>query len=41
MQDGLVTYRNPAASVLWLCGNLPFTIFWVAESGAIRVAELG
>ena len=41
LPDGFVTYRNLASSVLWLRANLPFTIFWVDESGAIRVDELG
>jgi hypothetical protein len=36
LPDGFATYQNLAERVRWLRTNLPFSIFWVAESGSIR-----
>jgi len=35
--DDFATYRNLAARITWLSTVMPFTIYWVAASGAVRV----
>ncbi len=37
LPDGFKIYRNLAARTAWLRSAMPFTIFWVAESGEVRV----
>ncbi len=34
---GYTTYENLAARVRWLRQNLPFSIYWVSESGTVRL----
>lgn len=36
LPDGFVTYPNLAGRVAWLRSNLPFTIYWVNQSGEVR-----
>ena len=36
LPDGYVTYQNLANHVTWLRSHLPFTIYWVGESGGVR-----
>jgi hypothetical protein len=33
---GYATYQNLADRITWLRSNLPITIYWVSESGAVR-----
>jgi hypothetical protein len=34
--DGFTTYRSLAARTAWLRTSMPFTIYWVSESGEVR-----
>ena len=36
LPGGFTTYQNLAGRVEWLRSHLPFTIYWVSESGAVR-----
>lgn len=36
LPDGFGTYAGLASRVAWLRSAMPFTIYWVAESGAVR-----
>lgn len=36
LPDGYATYHNLAERVRWLRTNLPLSIFWVGEDGAVR-----
>jgi hypothetical protein len=35
--DGFTTYRSLAARTAWLRTAMPFTIYWVSESGEVRI----
>jgi len=39
MPDGFITYLNLADRMGWLYKAVPFNIFWVAETGEIRIQE--
>jgi len=36
LPDSYVTYKNLTARITWLRSHLPFTIYWVSESGNVR-----
>lgn len=36
LPDGFATYVNLAARITWLRNAVPFTIYWVDESGSVR-----
>ena len=35
--DGFTTYTALAARTAWLRTSMPFTIYWIAESGTVRI----
>lgn len=37
LPDGFTTYENLAPRIRWLKDSLPFQIYWVNESGTVRV----
>ncbi len=37
LPDGFATYLNLAIRTLWLRNAMPFSIYWIAESGDVRV----
>ncbi len=37
LPDGFATYKNLTDRVTWLRSHLPFTIYWVSESGEVRL----
>jgi len=37
LPDGYITYLKLADRVEWLRSNLPFTFYWVSESGDVRL----
>jgi hypothetical protein len=39
LPDGFTTYQKLADRVTWLRCHLPFTIYWVSESGHVRAQE--
>lgn len=37
LPDGFITYGNLVPRIRWLKNSMPFQIYWVSESGAVRV----
>ncbi len=40
LPDGFATYQNLAERVRWLRSHLPFTIYWVRQSGEVRLESV-